>query len=162
MELKEFFNFWTGVQASILNMAEQLKEDDLKKTFDSTLDPIGETFYHIASAYDEWLTLHVNDGEEKLDEIPKERLTVENIIESLKKSFARCRRFLEKTPESDWNKKFIDYDENNKPYELTLGWILWHLAEHDIHHRAQLKLQYKFLKKDVSLRVFYQSGYFSS
>ena len=161
MELKEFFQFWNGIQLSILEIASQLKEEDLKKTFDPALNPVGEMFYHIASTFNGWLTYQVKDGEENPGEIPTEELTVININDSLKKSFARCKRLLEKSSEKDWNKILIDYDDQNQPYEVTFGWVLWHLVEHDIHHRAQLKLQFKFLNKKVNPKVFFQSEFYT-
>lgn len=162
MELKKFFEFWNGIHLSILDMASQLKEEDLKKTFDPALNTIGETFYHLASAYNGWLTYQVKDGEDNPEEIPTENLTVSNIKESLEKAFARCNRLLEKSSEKDWNKILIDYDDQNKPYEVTFGWVLWHLVEHDIHHRAQLKLQYKFLNKKVHPKTFFQSDFYTN
>ena len=162
MEIKKFFEFWNGIQASIIEMSSQLKEEDLKKTFDPALIPIGETFYHIASAYNGWLTYQIKDGEDNPEEILKENLTVADINDSLKKAFSRCKRLLEKSTEKDWDKILIDYDDQNKPYEVTFGWVLWHLVEHDIHHRAQLKLQYKFLHKKVDQKVFFQSDFYTS
>ena len=161
MELKEFFKFWTNIQASILHMASSLSEEDLDKTFDSVLKPIGETFYHIASVYNGWLTYQIKDGEKNPDPIKKENLTVENINDALKKAFDRCYRLISKSSEEDWDKVLIDYDDQDNPYNVTFGWILWHLLEHDIHHRAQLKLQFKFLNKEVNPRIFFQSDFYS-
>ena len=120
-----------------------------------------ETFYHIASTYNGWLTYQIKDGEKNPQGISLENLTVAKIIEELKKAFDRCYRLIEILSDKDWDKVLIDYDDHEIPYEVTLGWVLWHLVEHDIHHRAQLKLQYKFLNKEVDPKIFFQSDFYT-
>lgn len=158
LEIKEFFSFWTKVQESILHMASKLTPEDITYTFDPKLNTVGSTFYHIASAYNGWLTYQIKDGETNPDPIPNENLTVENINESLRNAFARCNKLLGKLTLDDWNKELIDYDENNNPYPVSLHWILWHLVEHDFHHRAQLKLQYSHLNKTIDPKIFWEEN----
>ena len=78
----------------------------------------------------------------------------------MKKSFARCDRLLEKLTVDDWNKELIDTDENEKSYPVSLHWILWQLVEHDFHHRAQLKLQFSHLNKNIDSKTFWESNSF--
>ena len=160
LEIKEFFSFWKQVHESILHMAALLNPEDLTYTCDPKLKPVGRTFYHIADAYNAWLTFQIKDGETYPNAIPIEKLTVKDINESLKKSFARCDRLLEKLTLDDWNKELIDTDEDNRPYPVSLHWILWHLVEHDFHHRAQLKLQFSHLIKNIDSKTFWDSNSF--
>ena len=158
LEIKEFFSFWKQVHESILHMASLLNPEDLNFTCDQKFSPVGKTFYHIADTYNGWLTYQVKDGEKNPD--PIDKLTVENINESLKYAFNRCDKLLSKLSINDWNKELTDFDENNKPYPVSLHWVLWHLVEHDFHHRAQLKLQFSHLNKKIDSKTFWESNSF--
>ena len=160
LEMKEFFNFWTKVQESILYMASLLEPEDLKYTFDSKLHPVGETFDHIAGAINGWLTFVIEDGEKNPAKIPTEKLTVESINETLKNAFTRVKKLLNTLTIDDWNKTLTDKDDDGKSYQVKLHWVLWHLIEHDIHHRTQLKLQYSFLNKKIDEKIFWEENYF--
>lgn len=157
LEIKDFFSFWRKVQESILHMASLLTPEDLAFTCDPKLSSVGETFYHLSQAYNGWLTYQIIDGEKFPDQIPVEQLTVENITESVKAAFARCQRLLDKLTLDEWNKQLTDYDEENRPYNVSLNWVLWHLVEHDFHHRAQLKLQFSHLNKEIDSKIFWES-----
>ena len=156
LEIKDFFVFWPKIQASILHMATLLKREDLNYTFDPNLMPVGAAFYHIAGTYDGWFTYQIQDGEEFPKPVPNEDLTVEIILDALKKAFERCNRFLENVSRNDWDKEVTDYDEENKPIKIPQWWVLWHLIEHDIHHRTQLKLQFKYLQKEIDRKIYWE------
>lgn len=67
------------------------------------------------------------------------------------------KKLLEKLTIDDWNKKLTDYDEEDRSYNVSLNWVLWHLVEHDFHHRAQLKLQFSHLNKKIDSNIFWES-----
>ena len=156
IEINELFDFWRKVQRSILHMASLLNPEDLNYSFDPKLNPIGESFYHIARTYHGWLTYTIQDGEKDPERIPTKDLTVENINNALKNAFNRGNRLLEKSSFNDWNKQLTDLNDDGTPYNVSFGWVLWHLIEHDIHHRSQLKLQFKFLNKNIDERIFWE------
>lgn len=160
LEMKEFFNFWTKVQESILYMASLLEPEDLNYTFDPKIHPVGETFFHIAGAINGWLTFVIEDGEKNPNSIPTENLTVENINDALKNAFGRVKKLLNTLTIDDWNKTLTDEGDDGKPYPVKLHWVLWHLVEHDIHHRTQLKLQYSFLNKRIDEKIFWEENSF--
>ena len=156
LELKDFFVFWPKIQTSILYMASLLKPEDLAYTFDPNLLTVGKSFYHIAGTYNGWFTYQIKDGGEYPKQVPNEDLTVEIIIDALKKAFNRCNQFLETVSTDDWEKPLTDFDDDGKPIEVPLWWVLWHLVEHDIHHRTQLKLQFKFLNKKINQHIYWE------
>ena len=60
-----------------------------------------------------------------------------------------------KTPMKNWNKHNTGVFKG-EPYDFITDWVLWHLVEHDIHHRAQLKLQYSFLNNKIDEDIFWE------
>ncbi len=156
MKLNEFFSFWLRIQDSILYMASLVKPEDLQYTFDESLEPIGSELLHIANAYNGWLEEIIKDGEMHPHRIKLEELTVDLLQGRLQQAFFRMRKLLEKSNLEDRLNHYIGTDEEG-PYEFTLDWILWHLLEHDVHHRSHVKLQFKKLHKQVDDKKFYES-----
>ena len=63
--------------------------------------------------------------------IPKEA-----IFELLIRARVRTVPFLESLDENDLVKEYKTPDEQS----FTLHWIIWHVLEHEIHHRGELSL----------------------
>ena len=61
--------------------------------------------------------------------------TKEKIKEKLTESHSRTEKFLAGLEETDLQKTFDSDDET-----FPLYWILWHIIEHEIHHRGELSL----------------------
>ena len=154
LELKDFFNFWFKIHDSILHLASLLNPEDLNYTFDPQLDSVGKIFIHISEAYNFWFGEIIKDGGPI--EFKYTHLTVELIQLSLKESFDRCSRFLDNNSINLWIEHFTGSDSHGS-YDNRLYWILWHLIEHDIHHRSQIKLQFKFLNKKINEQIYWES-----
>lgn len=78
------------------------------------------------------------------------------IQSSLKNSFIRCKHFINSSTIDDWFKHFNGTDSHGTN-DNRLDCILWHLIEHDIHHRTQLQLQFKFLNKKINVQIYWKS-----
>ena len=156
LKLKDIYDFWIGIQDSIIYMASQVKPEELTYTFDESLNPMGSEFIHLANAYNAWLEEIVKDGEPHPGRIKADNLTVEKLQGALQQAITRMRKILEKNTIEDRLKRFTGTDEEG-PYDFTLEWILWHLIEHDIHHRSHLRLQFKKLNKKIDNKIFYEA-----
>jgi len=93
---------------------------------------------HIADAEDGWFRYAVT---KELEEWPLQYI-LENYPnrEAIKKALTdvheRTKEYLDTLEESDMARVIeVPWDE-----KLYLGWILWHVLEHEIHHRGELSL----------------------
>ena len=134
----EIFTHWRQVRAGLYLTIEQFNEDELHyKPYEGSWS-VGKILLHIANAEDGWFR-HVVTRE--LETWPKGH-TVENYP-----TFKRIKTLLKE--DHDWTERTIakidgeDYDKViEAPWEekFPLSWILWHVLEHEIHHRGELSL----------------------
>ncbi len=140
--LREAFDFWKGVQGSFFKILSYLNNEELGFEYDREMRNLGEQFNHVANAYHWWLEYIIHDGQGI-----KPDLDVANSVEEIQSRLRRAhQRIWDLIENSTWDdlRKEYEVEENGTRKTVSLMWILWHLVEHDIHHRAQIGL---YLKK---------------
>ncbi len=137
-KISEFFSFWENVRKSFYNILSYIHDDDLGYRPDDKVKRLGQILTHIPSAYHWWLEYIVKDG--KNIEPPKESLrSIAEIRELFESAHRRLEEFMSDLTWDDLKKEY-EVKEGEEIKKVSLLWIFWHLAEHDIHHRAQVKL----------------------
>ena len=114
------------------------QEDELNfKPFESAWS-VGEILLHIANAEEGWFRYAVT---RELDEWPSGHTvenypTFESINVLLKEVHTRTESFLSGLDPEDYHRMIgLPWNE-----QIHLGWIIWHVLEHEIHHRGELSL----------------------
>ena len=142
----EFFAHWKEVRAGLFALIDQFKDEDLHYTPYEEAWSVGEILLHIANAEQGWFRYAVS-GE--LDTWP-EGHSLENYS-----NFDDISNLLKEV--HDWTETYIaelDRADSHKVIELPwdekihLGWIIWHVLEHEIHHRGELSLILGLLGRD--------------
>lgn len=92
---------------------------------------------HIAECEDHWLQGEVRHEFKlpisyELADYPTKRA----ILEVLSVAHSRTLRFLDSLEEKDLDRVYRTSHEETFP----LRWIIWHVLEHEIHHRGELSL----------------------
>jgi uncharacterized damage-inducible protein DinB len=138
MKPEEIFAHWKHVRAGLFLTMDQFQDDELHyKPYDDAWS-VRETLLHIANAEHGWFRFGVT-GE--LDEWPG-KYSLDDYLR-----FEDIKKLL--TEVHDWTEKFIadlTIDDYQKVIEvpwgekIPLGWILWHVLEHEVHHRGELSL----------------------
>jgi uncharacterized damage-inducible protein DinB len=138
MRPEEIFAHWKLVRRGLMEITEKLQGEDLHFSPFKGAWSVGEILLHIANAEQGWFRYAVT-GE--FNEWPRDH-TMENYptIESIKSLL---------TDVHDWTESYIsglsleDYQRVvGLPWDeqIHLGWIIWHVLEHEIHHRGELSL----------------------
>jgi uncharacterized damage-inducible protein DinB len=124
-------DYWREVRADIQRCLAATPENLLSWAPQTDMKTIGQLFVHLATAVDWNMTNVVGDGGEWVhsDKLPSDDR--KKLSEHLNKSFERLERLISN---SDLTKT---YKFKNKT--VTGAWLMIHLFEHDIHHRAQIK-----------------------
>jgi uncharacterized damage-inducible protein DinB len=136
MKLSEMFAHWEQVRSDLLKTIDKFSEEELTFAPFEGAWPVGQIMLHIADCEDNWLHGVVR-GEFKpwvwysFEEFPGKA----DILDMLSKARARTVPFLESLDEHNLDDKFTVEGE-----EYTLKWIIWHVLEHEIHHRGELSL----------------------
>ena len=142
----EFFSHWNQIRAGLLSTIEAFDDDELYMVPFEGSRSIGQIMLHIAGAEDGWLR-HVVTHE--LDEWP-DLYILDNfqdkvsILQTLDQVHSRSLEYLSKLNISDLNQKV------KTPWgkETSLHWIVWHIIEHEIHHRGELSLILGYLGRE--------------
>ncbi len=138
MNLNQLFAHWEEVRAGLLATLDQFDDVDLAFRPFETSWSVGQIMLHIANAEEGWFRFVVTQelGEWPADYDPATHATVEAIKALLTGVHGRTSAYL----------ATLDFTELKRPVEaswgetLSLGWIIWHVLEHEVHHRGELSL----------------------
>ena len=138
MNLAEYFGHWAVVHAGTVETFGKFTDEELSYTPYSGGWSVGEVMLHIANAEDGWFR-HVVTGELPgwpTTHSPKRYPTVAAIQGLLSEMHTRTVAFLSEQTLKDLDRRV----ETPWGEETTLGWVAWHVLEHEIHHRGELSL----------------------
>ena len=146
MKPSALFSHWQQVhQDTLQTIANFLPGDLAFKPFETSWTA-AQIMLHIAEAEEGWfqyVVLH------KLDDWPKQYTpenfpTREDILSALQKVHQQTQRYLASLDESDLEREIIS------PWgdKFQLGWIIWHVLEHEIHHRGELSVMLGMLGRE--------------
>lgn len=134
----EMFAHWERVRGELEATIDAFEERELQYAPFPGAWTVGETIAHIADAEAGWIG-HVATGE--LDQWPTEHraeadATRADLKQMLADVHARTRAFLAGLDEAD----LATVVEASWGGRFPIGWIIWHVLEHEIHHRGELSL----------------------
>jgi len=138
MQLSQLFSHWKQVRDDLLSTIDKFQDEELSFIPFDTSMTVGQIMLHIGEAEDGWFRYVVNREllgwpDFDLEEFP----TTELIKAKLTIIHARTEAFLETLDTGDLERT-IDMPKRNHRHKL--GWIIWHVLEHEIHHRGELSL----------------------
>jgi uncharacterized damage-inducible protein DinB len=145
MEPSQIFSHWGQVRVDLLSTIDMFSEDELYfKPFDSSW-PVGQIMLHIADCEDNWLHGIVRHEYQpwifyNLADYPQKA----NILEVLDHAHLKTIKLLEDLNEDDLDQKYKTPEGKN----YRLRWIIWHVLEHEIHHRGELSLALGLLGRE--------------
>ena len=138
MRLSQLFSHWEYIRSGTLATLDRFQLEELSYVpFDGAMS-VGEIAIHIANAEDAWIRFITR---RLIKDWPKSRLTKDTVRkDNLRRELTRVHdetmvyldsleiADLDQVIETPWGER------------LTLGEILWHVIEHEIHHRGELSL----------------------
>jgi len=137
MKLSESFSHWNQVHADTLAVLDKFTEDELAYVAYPGGMTVGRITLHIADAKDGWFHC-IFTGERSewpedytLENYPNKTAIAALLTEIHTKIFDR----LEGLSEAD-----LDTQVDSPWGTFSLRFILWHILEHEIHHRGEISL----------------------
>jgi uncharacterized damage-inducible protein DinB len=138
MQPSDLFKHWEQVHEATLETVAGFSDAELDYEPFAGMMSIGDIARHIADAEEGWFRFVVTH---ELDAWPEDYdashyPTVAAIQVLLRAVHARTRAFLETLDEEALVRRI------EMPWggEASLDWIIWHVLEHEIHHRGELSL----------------------
>jgi uncharacterized damage-inducible protein DinB len=141
----QIFAHWGQIRADLLATMDKFNQEELSFTPFKGSWPVGQILLHIADCEDNWLHGVVR-GDFKpwifynFSDYPSKSA----ILEVLDHAHAKTIAFLSELNEKDLNIKYKTPDGE----VFSLYWIIWHVLEHEIHHRGELSLIHGLLGRE--------------
>ena len=138
MNAKSLFHYWSQVRQGLFEALDKLTDAQLDFVPHPGLWSLRETVCHIAGTEDGWLRYYAANRwhEEEAQPHPQDYPTVADLKALLTKvhqeteaQFAQdADASMERVVQLPWGS------------QTTLGWVVWHVLEHEIHHRGEIFL----------------------
>ena len=146
----DFFAGWEQHNALVVKTVSQLGDEELSWSAGDGLWPIRVLACHIVAARAWWFKGWMDEGDVELErmitiddeEIEKPARDAAAICGALDKSWGEIRACLVKWTADDLDAKFQRPRPNargERPWR-DRRYILWHVAEHDVHHGGEISL----------------------
>jgi uncharacterized damage-inducible protein DinB len=140
MNAKELFSHWDGVRRDLLRAVDLLIDAQLDFTPRPELRTVRQVLVHIAEAEQGWFRYVVEQKTKSWDEAGIRTASYPTVA-SLKRLLANVHEstdtFLATLPVEELNR--LCEDPWGGPPD-SVRWIIWHVLEHEIHHRGELFL----------------------
>jgi len=138
MKPEDIFAHWKLVRRGLIEIVEKFQEEDLHFSPFESAWSVGEILLHIANAEQGWFRYAVTGefdawpGGHTLEHYP----TFESIKSLLTDVHDWTESYISRMSLEDYQRVVdLPWDE-----QIHLGWIIWHVLEHEIHHRGELSL----------------------
>lgn len=138
MTVREFFKHWDEVRANLFRALDLLKDDQLDFVPREGLWSLGKVARHIANAEEGWFRYVIaREHDQWPTAYPAaDYPTVESVKTLLSDVHARTLAYLD-TMSLDDLEKTITAPSGD---EFSLYWIIWHVIDHELHHRGEIYL----------------------
>lgn len=138
MKPSQIFAHWKQIRADLLSTIDKFSDAELAYAPFEASWPAGRIMLHIADAENGWFRYVV--ARELSDWPTGYRIanypTTEAIKVALTEVHGRTEEYLEALEPADLQRNV----ETPWGGSLSLQWIIWHVVEHEIHHRGELSL----------------------
>jgi uncharacterized damage-inducible protein DinB len=145
--LTQIYDGWGTYQEKIAGALAPLTPEQLALRVAPQLRSIGEIATHIIAVRVRWFTnvLHVEEPDllplaawdRPAPDAPAR--TTSELAESLGASWGMIERALAEWTPTDLGES-LEGAWHGKSYTFTRQWVIWHVAEHDLHHGGELSL----------------------
>ena len=137
MKPSQIFSHWNQVRDDLLSTIDMFKEDELMFVPFTGSWSVGKIMLHIADCDNYWLHFVVRHEIEEWSyyDLVNHPTTpaIKEVLESVRN---KTMPFLDSLDESDLDEVY----KTPEGEAFTLRWIIWHVLEHEVHHRGELSL----------------------
>jgi uncharacterized damage-inducible protein DinB len=137
MKLNNLFSHWDQIHQDTLATLDKFSESELAHIAYEGGMPVGRIALHIADAEEGWFRMAVtNERQDWPSDYTLENYpTKESIKILLSEVHTKTMTYLETLTTDDLATEF------EAPWgKFTIGFVIWHVLEHEIHHRGELSL----------------------
>jgi uncharacterized damage-inducible protein DinB len=136
MNAQELFGHWNDVRRGLIAALDKLTDTQLDFKPGEGLWSLRETIVHIAGTEDGWLRCYTANRWHEKPPQAAEYPTIETIKTLLAKEHSATEvQFAKDTETALAQVCTLPWGA-----QVTMGWAIWHVLEHEIHHRGEVYL----------------------
>ena len=134
-----FYASWENYNRLLVGAVATLTEAQSHRTIASELRSIGMLATHIVRTRAAWLHAVLGEGGPEVaaiaawDDNAGEAPPAAELVRGLEVTFAAWKDCLQ-----CWTPRDLDTVFHDGPDEVSRGWVIWHVIEHDLHHGGEL------------------------
>lgn len=136
MKTATIFKRWNQVRSGLLEALGKLSDDQLGFTPRQDLWSLGETVFHIADTEESWLRFFAMNKWFENKQTAADFPTIDSLKSLLAQTHATTEKQFSENPDN-LMKTLCPLPWGN---EVTMEWVVWHVLEHEIHHRGEIYL----------------------
>jgi len=138
-----FTQGWQNYQNQLSIALARLSPEQLALRAAPDLRSIDELARHIIAVRAGWFHFNLEEGDEDFgafsewggpESLPR---SADELVSGLEKTWQVMQEVLGRYTLADLQSTVQDESEG-KIYDLTRGWIIWHVIEHDLHHGGEI------------------------
>jgi uncharacterized damage-inducible protein DinB len=146
MDSKALFHHWSEVREALFQALDCLSDAQLDFVPREGLWSLRETVCHIAGTEEGWFRYCVTREHPGWPDYPaRDYPTVASLKALLADVHARTEQFLA----ADADERMLQPVALPWGAQTTLGWVVWHVLEHEIHHRGEVFLMLGLMGKEA-------------
>ncbi len=136
-----FYKGWDGYQQHLVHALAPLSSEQLALRAEPRLRSIGAIARHIIGARAGWLYYALKENDENLvplhtrNDADQPDQSGAELVSGLEKTWQVIQDALQRWTIADLDEIFHETDENGEEETFTRQWVIWHLIEHDVHHK---------------------------
>jgi len=132
--LVEMYPYWERVRKTMIQAARLIPKGKLEWRPVKKMFTIGDLLRHMVDTEEFWIQGVLLGKGGNPDRKRKDFPTVDKILKDWERIHKKTLAALSRMPFSSLSKK-VQIQENG---QVPVGWLLWHVVEHEVHHRAQI------------------------
>ncbi len=137
MDTQELLQYWRDSRQALYQALDSLNDAQLDFVPHAGLWSLRETVCHIAEVEEGWFRYQAL---RELSEWPVYPAREYPTVTALKELLETVHQRTEKDFADDGDAKLTTRISLTKGKDTSLGWIFWHVLEHEIHHRGEIFL----------------------
>jgi uncharacterized damage-inducible protein DinB len=143
MKIAELFSHWEEARGYLLQALDKFTDDELRFAPYPGAWSVGEVACHIAQVEEGWIHGDIRHAwQQEPDYRWQDYPSVAAIKALLAQVHERTLEYLRTEPVESLDRTIVLSEG-----ETTVRWILWHVIEHEIHHRGEIFLMLGLLGK---------------
>lgn len=137
MNAREWFKHWDEVRTELYRALDLVSDDQLDFVPREGLRSLGDVARHIPETEEGWFRYGIDHAYDKWPDYSKaDYPTVASIKTLLAEVHAKTDAYLETLNLDDLNRE-VEMPWNEP---VSLSWIIWHVIDHELHHRGEIFL----------------------